>query len=255
MADPPGFKRNIRWSGGTEMDTARYLVNPGDNTDAGSLVHIRPYLDNGQTIFIFPVGVEEFRASGDTQLGLHHYIGDNAVDGVVLHWEEGRITLAGTFPGITSHTNMVELRNILRTPPKQDKGLTLYANGVFENEQYVLPESWEFSHDRDDRSHSIDYTITLVRTGDSKRLADKPGDPPPPNPSHSTTPLGAPSRIFTIKSGARTLQAMSTITYVPLNIIVNLNQGQLNKWQKSHPKVSNVQLPFYRWPIGTKFRY
>lgn len=98
MPDPPRFSSNDFFERNWGIDTAKYLINPGyvrspTKTDAGDLMHVRPFLYNGSMLFIFPVGVEEFRASGDAQLGLYHYIGDNAVDGVVVHAEEGRLHL------------------------------------------------------------------------------------------------------------------------------------------------------------------
>jgi hypothetical protein len=268
MADPPRFSSNDFFERGWGLDTAKYLVNPGNviapdqkhpdiRQDPGNLAHIRPYLWNGELLFLFPVGVEEFRATGDTKIGLYHYIGDNAVDGVVTHYEEGRITLAGTFPGLTAQENMVDLRNILRAPPKQAKGLTLFAQGVFDNEQYVLPESWEFSHDREDRSHSIEYTITLVRTGDKRKLPDPTGGPPAQNPGRKTKPRGKPARTVTIKSGMRTLRAVATSKHTTVNHLVMLNSGQLNDWKRKHPSqdLSKHKIATYRWPIGHVFRY
>src|SRR4029077_11752119 len=131
----------------------------------------------------FPIGVEGFTRGGTAQLGLRHYIGDNTVEGVTMHYEEARITLSGLFPGLTSQPNMVECINMLRSKTK-DKGLILYAPGVFEREQYVLPETWNFEHDAEDRTHSITYTITLVRIGDGKKVKDSSGTAPPKNPSY-----------------------------------------------------------------------
>jgi hypothetical protein len=262
MPRPEIFTPNDFWERNWGLDPAKYLVNPGyvispGNVSAGELAHVRPYLSNGYSIFVFPVGTEGFRAAGDAQLGLHHYIGDNAVDGVTIHYEEGRITLEGTFPGLTAQDNMVMCRNILRSPAK-DPGLTLYAPGVFEREQYVLAENWEFTHDRDDRTHSIEYTITFVRTGDKHKVRDVPGRPAPPNPARKSVPRGKPHRVFTIKSGVRTLRGVSKVVYkspAHWKRLVILNQGQLNNWKRKHPALPPHRIPLYRWPIGTKFRY
>lgn len=150
---------------------------------------------------------------------------------------------------------MVALRNILRAPAAGATGLTLIAPGVFENEQYVLPENWEFSHDRDDRSHSIEYTVTLVRTGDKHKLKDVPGGPPPINPGRKTKPRGKPQRIFTIKTGVRTLRGVGKAVHKDWHYLVEMNQGQMNSWKKKHPTVKQKDIPTYRWPVGTKFRY
>jgi len=221
---------------------------------AGMLRNPRPYLVNGNVIFVFPVGVEGFRRSGQAQLGLHHYIGDNSVDGVTVHFEEGRIELRGTFPGITAKDAMIDCINILRIPPP-DPGLTLYAPGLFIHEQYVLPETWDFNHEPDDRSHSIDYTISLVRIGEGGNVKDPKGTPPPPNPQQRTTPKGKPARSITTKDSLRTFQTIAKKVY-----------GDASKWQKlvglnktlvskHKPPIPNHTLPTFRWPIGTKIHY
>lgn len=256
------------WRPGRGQDPARYLVNPGSvrapgKHSAGQLRHARPYIASGRQFFAFPVGTEGFRRSGQATLGLHHYIGGNSVDGVTIHYEEGRIELSGTLPGITAKDNMIDCINILRSQPP-DPGLVLYAPGVFEREQYVLAETWDFNHDPDDRTHSIDYTISLVRIGEGTKVSDKPGLPPPPNPSISKVkPKGKPTRIFIVKDGARTLRAISKIVYGnqdKWNTIVQLNAGQLANWRRGQAlnaayNLPTFQLPTYRWPIGTKFRY
>ena len=91
------------WKPGTGQDPAAYLVYPGTinapgKATPGNLRHARPYLVNGSKLYPFPTGVEGFERSGQATLGLHHYIGDNTVDGVTIHYEEARITLSGTFP-------------------------------------------------------------------------------------------------------------------------------------------------------------
>lgn len=267
MADPEIVKFEI-WKPSTGQDPAKYLVDPGSvvapgQHSAGQLRHARPYLVSDQAFFVFPVGVEGFTRSGQATLGLHHYIGGNTVEGVTIHFEEARIELSGTFPGITAQDNMVECINILRSQPASP-GLVLYAPGVFEREQYILPESWNFTHDPADRSHSIDYTITLVRIGEGTKVPDKAGTPPPPNPSITKRkPKGKPARIFIVKDNVRTLRAVAKAVYgdqSKWNKIVQLNQGQLASWQRGQGmNVANglpsYQLPTYRWPIGTKFSY
>jgi hypothetical protein len=219
--------------------------------------HARPYIVSDDKFFVFPVGVEGFTRSGQATLGLHRYIGSNTVDGVTIHYEEARIELSGTLPGITAQDNMVDCINILRSKPNAP-GLILYAPGIFEREQYVLAETWNFTHDPDDRTHSIAYTISLVRIGEGRAVTDKPGTPPPPNPAPNTKPKGKPSRIFVAKDGAQTLRAISKAVYGTQNrwgALVALNQGQLAKWNRTHPDIPTPQLPTFRWPIGTKFRY
>jgi len=266
---PSEFDPQI-WKPGTGQDPARYLVNPGKisaigKTTPGMFRHVRPYIASGNKFFDFPVGVEGFRRSGTASLGLHHYIGDNAVDGVVMHFEEARIELNGTFPGITAQRNMVDCINILRSTPP-DPGLIIYAPGVFNREQYCLPESWEFTHEEDDRTHSIAYQITFVRLGEGRKVANPKGIPPPPQPGVKKKPKGKPHKIFKVRDGARTFRAIAKIVYKDANKwgnLVSLNKDFLEsaKWRGTGTKKVKPQgipthsLPYYRWPIGTRFRY
>lgn len=269
MAEISIASSSQQWSQNVGIDPARYLVNPGKVTignkhkpSPGNLYHARPYIVSGSNIFVFPVGVEGFTRSGQAQLGLHHYIGGNAVDGVTVHYEEARIELTGTFPGITAQDAMVDCIGLLRSQPP-DPGLVLYAPGVFEREQYCLPENWNFTHDPDDRTHSISYTISLVRIGEGRAVADPHGKPAPKNPTIKVRPKGKPARIFTVKDGVRTFRAIAKKVYGNQNKwhqLVELNRGELANWQRSTAinkahGLPTFQLPTFRWPVGTKFRY
>src|SRR5262245_51040237 len=104
---PPMAKQDIAPLGRiTKQDPAKYLVNPGvvkgpGKHTAGHLQHARPYIANGSRLFVFPVGVEAFTRRGEAQLGLHRYIGAISTDGQTINYEEARIELSGTFPGLT----------------------------------------------------------------------------------------------------------------------------------------------------------
>src|SRR5215467_6641854 len=251
-----------RWKPNRGMDPARYLVFPGSvlapgRHSPGNLRHARPYLVNGRTMFIFPIGVEGFRRSGQAILGLRHYIGDNAADGVTVHYEEGRITLNGTFPGLTAQQNIVELLSLLRTKTTGN-GLVLYAPGVFNKEQFCLPESWDFTHSEDDRTHSIDYTLTLVKLGEGPKVKDPKGVPGPAVPGQKVVPKGKPTREFAVKGNTRTLRAIAWKVYGDANKwtqLVSLNRDRLGVLQSQSRTSSSHNLPYYRFAIGTKFRY
>lgn len=257
MSTPERISNGSIWRPGVGLDPAKYLVNPGQVSaagkhTAGQLAHARPYIVNGNTLFSFPVGVEGFRRTGNATLGQHKYIGDNAVDAITTHYEEGRIYLSGTFPGLAAQDAMVACINVLRTPTP-DQGLILFAPGVFEREQYVLADEWEFEHVEDDRTHSIAYQITFLRIGEGSRVKDPSGSPPPPQPSVSTT-KGKSAQIFIARDGAQTLRAIAAIVY-----------GDSSKWTRlvvvnavqAAPLLNlpSFQIPTYRFPIGTKFQY
>jgi len=206
---------------------------------------------------VFPTPVEGFSRSGTAQLGLRHYIGANHVDGVAIHLEEARITLTGTFPGQTSQINMVECINMLRSKTG-GKGLTLYAPGVFNKEQYVLPENWDFTHPEDDRTHSITYSITLVRLGEGPRVNDPLGSPPR-SQSRVSTQRGKPQKVFTVKENVRTLRAVAQSVYGSASKwtqLVALNKQQLAQIQKKLGKdTGQHKMATFRLPIGLKIHY
>jgi len=247
---------------GLQQDPAYYLVDPGDVTgknegSPGQLAHIRPSISNGKDLYVFPVGPEGFHEEGNATLGLHQYLGDTESDGVTVHYDESRITLSGTFPGLTSQNNMVACRNILRGH-QGEPGVILYVPGVFEQEQYVLPETWSFDHTADDRTHSIDYSITFVRIGTKRKLIDPGGTIPPPNPGGTVGGTSAPHKVFIVKASVRTLRAIAKHVYHDpddWSRIVRLNEGKANRWIRHHPNVPKYKMATYRWPLGTKFRY
>lgn len=263
MARPDVARYQI-WKPGTGQDPAKFLINPGQVTgpgrhSPGNLRHARPYLANGSRLFVFPIGTEGFRRAGSATLAIHKYIGANSVDGQTLHYEEGNIEMSGTFPGLTSRDNMIDCLAILRSRTGNSK-IVLYAPGVFEREQFVLPEDWDFSHSEDDRTHSIEYRITFKRIGEGRSVKDPHGAPPPPNPSQvKLKPKGKPSRIFVIKDGAQTLRMVANEVYGNQNRwtdLVQLNEGQLRAWNRTiAQEVPHHSLGTYRWPIGTQFRY
>ena len=238
-------------------DPAKYLVFPGTvnapgRHTPGNLRHARPYFVNGSKMYVFPIGVEGFRRSGQAQLGLRHYIGDWAVDGVTVHYEEARIVLSGTFPGLTAQQHMVDCLQMLRSK-HSGRGITLYAPGVFEREQFVLPESWEFDHAEDDRTSSITYNISLVKLGEGPKVKDDPGTPPSPSPRYSRTPKGKPARTFTVNGKYRTLRAIAAKVYgdsAKWPQIVNLNATFFSRQGIPTHDLSTIRLP-----LGVKFRY
>jgi hypothetical protein len=258
MANPPRIKNpGTIWKQGTGQDTAAYLVDPGSVISpgkhrAGNLGHARPYLVNGAKMFVFPVGTEGFRRSGQAALGLHRYLAGKDVDGRTMHYEEARIELTGTFPGITSQQKMVDAIHVL-TATAPESGMVLYVPGVFEREQFVLAETWDFNHAADDRTHSIDFSITFVRLGFGKILNDPRGTAPPPQPQKKTAPRGKASRVFTIKDGARTFQSIASIVYHNSGMWVRL--ADMNQTLVRQAHLGQHQIPNHRWPIGTKVHY
>lgn len=264
---PAVAEDNQKFTPNAGHNPARYMVNPGvvkgeNNHSPGQLRHARPYLVAGTRIFVFPVGVEGFRRSGTAGVSIHRNLNEVAVDVHVFHREEARITLRGTFPGNQSPEMMTECIAMLRSKSAAP-GLTLYAPGLFAREAYVVPESWEFDHPEDDRTHSITYEITFIRTGEGQKTKDTTGKPAPPNPTVLVKPKGKPSRFYTVAQGVVTLRQMAAFLYKDANKwqqIVALNGKLIGNWQKKQIQnqinsLPSYSLPTYRWPLGTKFRY
>ena len=98
---------------GDEDDTTYYIRRPGE-------AFLRPWLaiPNG-IAFLWPLGLEGFSLTIDPTLGIHKYIGDNAVKVDVVHKGEERISMSGSFPGKTGPDAMQALYNVVYadTPP------------------------------------------------------------------------------------------------------------------------------------------
>lgn len=258
MAKPNRIRDSAQiWRPGRGLDPAAYLVDPGSVTapgrhSAGGLFHARPYLVNGAKMFVFPVGTEGFRRSGQASLSLHRYIAAHHIDGRTMHYEEGRIELRGTFPGLTSQQNMVDCIHVL-TSVSPERGITLYAPGVFDREQYVLAETWDFNHDPEDRTHSIDFTLAFVRISTGALVKDPHGKPPPPQPLRKTEPRGWSHQTFVVKDGARTFQSIAAIVYHNSGLWMRLADKNQTLIRKT--KIPQHKIPTHRWPIGTSVAF
>lgn len=247
---PDVASRSQIWRPGTGQDPARRLIPDSQ------LFYPRPSIQSGNKKFTWPVGVEGFRSSGAAQLAIHRYLGENAVEVNVTHLDEHRLELTGTFPGRTSRANMVALRDIIMNKaPERGKILTL--PGVFEEVKYVAIENYDFTHDRDDRSHSIDYTISFVVMGTGKKIKPRKGVPPAPQPTVKGANRGQPARYFVARDGGRTFRQVAKLKYGDddqWRKLVQLNQQLISK-ATSKGTITSAQVPNYRWPIGTKIRY
>jgi hypothetical protein len=205
----------------------------------------------GSRMFVFPVGVEGFRRSGETKLDTHFYIGDNSADGVVVHHEEAHIELSGVLPGLTAQDNMVDCISLLRSCPMD--GMFLYVPGIFEKVQYVLPQTWDFSHEGDDRTHSISFTISYLRIGEGGKTRDPLGTAPPTNiPGSKSDPKGSAAKTFTVKAGARTLRQIASIVYGDPEKWITLYQ--LNSFGSGGSDTPMFTYATAVLPIGTVLR-
>jgi hypothetical protein len=260
MADfrPDVANRNQIWRPGTGQDPAKYLIPDGQ------LRYARPRLTSGTKEFVWPVGTESFRHSGQATVGIRKYIGDNAADVHVVHKDEAHIELTGVFPGLKSVDSMIALKDVI-TAQTPERGKILTLPGIFEEMKYVAVESYEFNHDQDDRTHSIDYSIQFVIMGTGQDVAKRKAGTPAPQPGASvkpkppagkgtgTRPSSEPNRTYTMTGTTNTLPLMAKVVY-----------GDPDKW----PRIVEMNatyfksvdqpmhaLPFSVFGVGTKLKY
>lgn len=216
---PPAAAATQIWEPGTGQDPAKYLVNPGHWDDGsksmtpGDLAHARPWIDSGHRIFVWPTPTEGFRRTSQTTLGIHKYIGDQYVDAQIIHRDDARIEMTGVFPGLSAQENMVDFQNTLNDDPP-DAGMILFVPGVFEQLKYVIPESFEMSHDGDDQTHSIAYTVTFVMIGEGRKIPDPSGQAPV-NPFPATSLDVIPPDPWQIRIGIMASSQPGAPTYDP----------------------------------------
>jgi len=238
-------------------DSAKRLVS-----DAG-LKFARPWISAGSLHFVWPVGAESFRISGQATNAVHHYIGGNTPDVQTIHFHEGRIEISGTLPGLTSPENMVSLQDIVTSRSRK----MLALPGVLPKVQYVVVDSYEFNRDENDRTNSIAYSITLIRVGTAGTSkgpgvvgstldsAQAPGSAPSTAQRASKSQS---SRTYTTTQTIRTFRAVSDKVYGDVNLwtkLVDLNRNTLINNNPALKGVNQYQLPYYRWPVGTRIAY
>lgn len=229
------------WTGaGDEDDSVQYIQPPG-------LAFLRPWLQvPGGRSFVWPLGVEGFSLSIEPQLGIHHFIGDNAVKVDVMHKGEERVTLNGSFPGDTSTDAFQALREAVYadTPVL---GKVLYVPHVFTYTQRVVIANARFDHAEDDFSKDLNYSIDFVRTG----LTNKVAEPSLQQPiaQGRSAPKGGSSRKFTVNSKYNTLRKIAALKLKNANRWDDIYKKNTKLFTKL--KVSAHKAPDYHLKVGT----
>lgn len=230
---------------GRSGDTAQYLIDPQFFT--------RPWISVvGGPAFVWPGGIEGFEISVDPTLGIHKYIGDNAVEVDVVHKGQENVILSGTFPGSISAKAMQVLRDIVyqNTP---EGGKLLFLPHMLPAIQRVAVANARFSHSEGDMTQDISYSIEFVRIGITNK---RPGLPAPfkpvPNPS-SGVARGKAKRIFTVTATVNTLRKIAKFKLGDTGRWYHL-YGANAKWFKDH-NIRQDQAPDRRLPVGTKLHY
>ena len=246
-SDPIGenLPRGVVFGYGT--DPARYVV------DKDRIRKPRFFIIGGDE-FVFPVGTEGFRISGQPTNAEHRYLDDNALVVRTMHRDARRIMLSGVFPGATGTANMGDLLELIAAVnPPDFKRLSL--PGVFVAEQQVVVEDYDFNHDEQNRTGDVVYQVTFLRVGIGRKLKKPKTTSPPDNPTVSkrAKKTGKPSRVFTVREGARTLRAIASLKYKDPNkwrSVYNLNTKALNNLD-----IPLHKLPTSALPLGMKLRY
>jgi len=245
MTDIPIVKQPYK---PTNEDTAKRLVA------YSGLKFLRPWLSASGLKFTWPIGIEGFRVSGTALVALHRYIGGNTAVANVIHFNEGHIEMSGTLPGLTSPDNMVKLTDVLMSRAKK----TLSLPGVLPRVQYVEVENYDFTHNADDRTSSIDYTISFVRTGVVPTKSSSSHTASSGSSSSKRAPKSKSPRTFTTTTSVDTFRAVADKVYGDVNKwpnLVTLNRDRLINNNPALKGVNSHQLPYHRWPIGTKVAY
>jgi hypothetical protein len=217
----------------------------------------RPRLRTGHgDVFVWPVGTEGVTISGQAKLGVHTYIGDDSAEVQVIHRDEARVEMSGVFLGETAPANFRALRAIIISNYDPD-GLLLDIPDIFQFEQRVFVESYEFSHDEENIEEDFTYRIVFVNSGRTRKRLPSPKTVKPPANPKSKKGKGKPSTSVRVRAGERTLRAISKQVYKNANkwkTLYNKNKKALNEFMKEQ-NVPFAKLPTTPLPIGLKIYY
>lgn len=225
-------------------DSAKYILQPDADFD-------RPYLAIPGTprAFVWPLGVEGFELAGNTQLGIHRYLGELELDVSLVHKNETHIRLSGVFPGWTSVENMNALRGIYDADTPE-RGKILHLPGILPELQYVVGENFTFTHADDDRTQDIAYNISFVKTGSRPyKKGERPKKPPPVG----KRPRKNARRFFRVNSKHRSLRNIAFKLFHDSRRWPELYVKNSRFYTKH--KIPTHKIPDYKLPLGFRVYY
>lgn len=180
---------------GNQDDSARYLLEPDTE-------FYRPWIANppNGSAFIWPGGIQGFNISSTSTLGIHHYIGEVDIDVDVIYPSEEHITLTGHFPGKKSVNFLQRLKKVL-LEKTSEAGKVLALPLVEERILYVAVSNYAFTHDENDNTDTVGYSIDLVRVGVGGKLILPTLTPPKNNAQAKKKKKGKSAKKKTVSSG------------------------------------------------------
>jgi hypothetical protein len=231
---------------GDPDDTAYYVAIPGAN-------FLRPWLavPNGPA-FIWPLGLEGFSLSIDPKLGIHSFIGDNAVKVDVMHKGEERFSMSGNLIGESSVDAFRRLRDVVYADTPEG-GKLLYIPHLMSHVQRMVIANARFDRGEDERGKDLTYSIEFVRIGiankaDDPKLVDLITQPSPTKTGNTTT-----AKLFKTTSKYNTLRKIALLKYKSAanwRSLYNLNEKTFRKLG-----VPAMKAPDYKLKLGTAIYY
>lgn len=231
---------------GDENDSARYIAAPGAN-------FLRPWLAiRGGPAFQWPLGLEGFQLVVDPQLGIHKYIGDNAVTVDVIHAGEEHFTLNGNFPGLSAPDLVTALRDIVYQPSSEEGKILWLPEKVVSYAQRVQVVHFEAARADTDRGLDMTYSIEFVRIGLLKGLESaSASDQGKPQPTKGKAGKSAHTvRVDAKHNTLRKIALWKLKSAAKWQSIYNHN----SKWFIDH-SVPLAKAPDHRLPLGMVVHY
>lgn len=228
-------------------ETAAYVVTPDSDFQ-------RPYLaiPGVNVAYVWPLGVEGFELSVQTDLGIHRYIGEADLDVDVIHKGQKDITLTGLFPGHSSVENMNALQAVYEADTPE-RGKILHLPGILSRLQYVVGQSMSFSHAQDDWTRDISYEVSFIKVGVGATS---------PNASTSQLQVSAVSvsqnqgrgaRVFVTNETTRTLLSVARAVFNNSNQWTDLYAANADYFDALG--LPAFQIPSYLLPVGLSLYY
>jgi hypothetical protein len=229
------------------VETAKYLVEPDEDFQ-------RPYLaiPGVNVAYVWPLGIEGFELSVETELGIHKYIGEADLDVDITHKGQKDIVMTGLFPGHTSVSNMRALEAVYEADTPE-RGKILHLPGVLPKLQYVMGRSMRFSHAQDDWTTDIAYEISFVRVGVGIAAPNATSAQLDSGTAPASSTLGRGSRSFITNAATRTLLSVARVVFNNSNQWTELYVANANYF--SQRGIPMFQIPTYLLPVGLTLYY